>query len=78
MVTVSDVLPPRLRFLGTGAADWPWHSPPSPLPTAPGDWRRSTMTLIDDEILVDAGPSLPDAMATFAVAAEGIADLLLV
>ncbi|MGC9360263.1 MAG: MBL fold metallo-hydrolase [Anaerolineae bacterium] len=77
MVTVSDIRPPHLRFLGTGAADWPWHSPPSPLPIAPGDWRRSTMTLIDDRILVDAGPSLPDAVATFAVAAEGITDLLL-
>jgi len=77
MSTVSSTQPPHLHFLGTGAADWPWHSPPSPLPTAPGDWRRSTMTLIDDRILVDAGPSLPDAMATFAVAAEAITDLLL-
>jgi len=76
MTTDAAALAPRLLFLGTGAADWPWTNPPKPLPAAPGAWRRSTMTLIDDAILLDAGPSLPDAMATYAIDAGRITDLL--
>ena len=68
--------PPRLLFLGTGAADWPWNDPPQPLPPAPGAWRRKTLTLVDDAILLDAGPSLSDALATFAVDPGRITDLL--
>ncbi len=77
MPTTPAAPPPQLLFLGTGAADWPWSDPPDPLPTAPGAWRRKTMTLIDGHILVDAGPNLPEALATFDVESGHITDLLL-
>lgn len=77
MTIALSTSPPGLLFLGTGAADWPWSDPPQPLPSAPGAWRHSTMTLVDGHVLLDAGPSLLDALATFEVEPGDITDLLL-
>ena len=50
----------RITFLGTGAADWK--------PAAHRDlagYRRNASVLIDDVLLIDPGPCVPDALATF-------------
>lgn len=39
----------RLKFLGTGAADWCKSNGPK----ADGEWRRRTSALLNDEVLVD-------------------------
>ncbi|MCQ2397231.1 MAG: MBL fold metallo-hydrolase [Lentisphaeria bacterium] len=41
----------KIQFIGTGAADWNWRE-------YPAGTRGSTITLIDDALLIDAGPSL--------------------
>lgn len=50
----------KITFLGTGAADWNRqdHS------TWPG-FRRNASVLIDDILLIDPGPDVPDALVAF-------------
>jgi hypothetical protein len=57
----------KLTFLGTGAADWNWrdhHEDP--------EYRRNSALLIDDCLLIDPGPDVPDALATFGKTPERI------
>lgn len=51
----------KIHFLGTGAADWD----PS-LATADHNFRRLSSILVDDCLLVDPGPCLPEFVRTFA------------
>ena len=50
----------KITFLGTGAADWnarehrTWEG-----------FRRNSAALIDDCLLIDPGPDVPEALATF-------------
>ena len=53
----------KILFLGTGAADWPRDT--ARLGDAKGLDRRCTSVLIDDEILIDPNPDVPDALAAF-------------
>jgi L-ascorbate metabolism protein UlaG (beta-lactamase superfamily) len=49
----------RLRFLGTGAADWNIAG------RRPGmEWRRFSSTLIDDSLMADPGPHIYDYAET--------------
>ncbi len=49
----------KIFFLGTGAADWPTVSENNP------EIRRLSSVLIDDELLIDPGPCVPEALKTF-------------
>lgn len=60
----------KIRFLGTGAADWDWS-----LPLKPGV-RGSTVTLLDDHLLIDAGETGWENLRRFGVDAAKITDLL--
>ena len=61
----------KITFLGTGAADWnrQKHS------TWPG-FRRNSSALIDDVLLIDPGPDVPDALATFGIDPKGIRHII--
>lgn len=50
----------KLHFLGTGAADWDQHEA-----NAEPGFRRFSSLLVDDCLLVDPGPCLPEFMRTF-------------
>ena len=50
----------KLTFLGTGAADWPTK------PAENAFHRYLSSLLIDDTLLVDAGPCVPDAAKKYA------------
>ncbi len=49
----------KLFFLGTGAADW------SREVQNDSEYRRFTSTLIDDTLLIDPGPHVPNAIEVF-------------
>ena len=49
----------KLQFLGTGAADW------SPKKPETGEHRWLSSALINDELLIDPGPSVPDAIKRY-------------
>lgn len=51
----------KLQFLGTGAADWN-----SSLERTE-EFRRFSSALIDDELLIDPGPYVPEAIKTFGI-----------
>jgi adenosylcobinamide kinase/adenosylcobinamide-phosphate guanylyltransferase len=50
----------KIRFLGTGAADWPAKKPADA-----AEFRRLSSALIDGVLLIDPGPDVPDALARF-------------
>ncbi len=50
----------KLHFLGTGAADWDIKNP-----NATQDFRRFSSLLIDDTLLIDPGPCVPEFLETF-------------
>lgn len=50
----------KITFLGTGAADWSLA-----LHKGMEGFRRNSSVLIDDCLLVDPGPDVPDALETF-------------
>ncbi|MBQ8815158.1 MAG: MBL fold metallo-hydrolase [Lachnospiraceae bacterium] len=52
----------KLLFLGTGAADWKKENY-----TAHGEFRRNSSALLDDQLLIDPGPWVLDAIAQFGV-----------
>ena len=47
----------KITFLGTGAADWPRKRPEEYK-----EFRRLSSALIDDELLIDPGPQVPEAL----------------
>lgn len=49
----------KLQFLGTGAADW------SPKKPETGEHRWLSSALINDDLLIDPGPSVPDAIKRY-------------
>ena len=51
----------KLLFLGTGAADY------SEADKGSAGYRRNSSVLIDGVLLIDPGPCVPDAIATFGV-----------
>ena len=57
----------KLTFLGTGAADWKLHKHRD-LP----DFRRYSSVMIDDCLLIDPGPNVPDALQAFGKNADAI------
>ena len=61
----------KITFLGTGAAEW--------RAADHRDWegyRRNAAVLIDDVLLIDPGPDVPDALETFGKDARGIRYIL--
>ena len=61
----------KITFLGTGAADW--------RAADHKDWegyRRNASVLIDDVLLIDPGPDVPDALANFGKDAKSIRYIL--
>ena len=50
----------KIHFLGTGAADWD-----PALASADHNFRRLSSILVDDCLLVDPGPCLPEFVRTF-------------
>jgi len=59
----------KITFLGTGADDWDWQNP------TPGT-RKSTCSLLEASVLVDAGPCVLAGLADAGVKPARIADLL--
>ena len=61
----------KLTFLGTGAADWRAadHKDLE-------GYRRNASVLIDDVLLIDPGPDVPDALVTFGKDAKSIRYIL--
>ena len=53
----------KLRFLGTGAADWDISHPSSDR-----IFRRCSSCLINDELLIDPGPCVYEFCETFGAA----------
>lgn len=61
----------KITFLGTGAADWRAadHKDME-------GYRRNASVLIDDVLLIDPGPDVPDALASFGKDAKSICYIL--
>jgi len=57
----------KITFLGTGAADWS-----RALHKDVEGFRRNAAILIDDCLLIDCGPDVPDALATFGKRVDSI------
>ena len=53
----------KFLFLGTGAADWPRDT--AYLGDAAGTDRRCTSVLVNEDLLIDPNPDVPQAMQTF-------------
>lgn len=51
----------KLQFLGTGAADWEISGERN------SEYRRFSSALIDDVLLIDPGPFVPEAFKTFGI-----------
>lgn len=49
----------KLFFLGTGAADWPLEKPANYT-----EFRRLSSAIIDDILLIDPGPQVPESLKT--------------
>ena len=64
-----------ILFLGTGAGDWPAEIPAERRKDR--NWRRQSAILVNGQVLVDCGPSVPEALDTFEVDPHQIGDLLL-
>ena len=57
----------KITFLGTGAADWNIEKHKDM-----EGFRRNSSVLIDDCLLVDPGPCVPDALASFGKSADSV------
>lgn len=68
---------PELLFLGTGAADWPVEYGVTKEAARNGQVRGNASLLVRGRLLIDCGPTVPDAMALFGVEASQVTDLLL-
>lgn len=64
--------PVEVLFLGTGAADWPAEAP-----ARGAEHRRFSSALVNGRVLIDCGPAVPEALATFGADPAGITDVLL-
>ena len=67
----------EILFLGTGAADWPVPYCPPADRTQVGAVRGRSSVLIDGQVLIDCGATVPDAIRHFGVDTRGINDILL-
>ena len=63
-----------ILFLGTGAADWPRDYPRDGL--AKGEHRGNSSIVVNRRILIDCGPTVPEAARQFGVDADRLTDLL--
>ena len=61
----------KITFLGTGAADWKLE-----VHKKMEGFRRNASILIDDQLLVDPGPNVFDALETFGKKSENIKYIL--
>ncbi len=52
----------KIRFLGTGAADWPLERTADNL-----EFRRLSSAIIDDRLLIDPGPHVLQALAEYEI-----------
>lgn len=66
-----------ILFAGTGAADWPAPNHASIAETQHGASRGFSAALIDGQILIDCGASVPDALHFFGADVNTITDILL-
>ena len=57
----------KITFLGTGAADWYYEEHRSMK-----GYRRNSSLLIDDCLLIDPGPNVPNALEVFGKDAAGV------
>ncbi|MEA4822607.1 MAG: MBL fold metallo-hydrolase [Clostridiaceae bacterium] len=65
----------EVLFLGTGAADWPHET--AALGDSTATNRRCTSVLIDNTLLIDPGPDVPEALAAFHVDPTQITTVLI-
>ena len=63
-----------ILFLGTGAADWPRDYPR--VRFAKGEYRGNSSTVVNEHILIDCGPTVPEAANQFGVDAGELTDVL--
>jgi L-ascorbate metabolism protein UlaG (beta-lactamase superfamily) len=75
MIGDSDSI--HIIFLGTGAADWPAPCTPSTNEAQNSDVRGHSSVIVDGQILIDCGASVPDAIHRFGAHPKGITDILL-
>ncbi len=57
----------KIKFLGTGAADWPKENTENRK-----DLRRFSSVILDGELLIDPGPRVFDAMAEYNINPHGV------
>ncbi len=57
----------KITFLGTGAADWFYDQHGSMK-----GYRRNSSLLIDDSLLIDPGPNVPNALEVFGKNKDGV------
>ena len=56
----------KIKFLGTGAADWKREKYQGNM------YRRLSSALIDNKLLIDPGPEVPEALNEFGIDAKDI------
>ena len=61
----------KIKFIGTGAADFDWSQYGEP------GVMGSVSTLIDDHILIDCGPTVPAALERYGADPDRITDILI-
>ncbi len=57
----------KIKFLGTGAADWPIEKPKDAV-----EYRRLSSALIDGCLLIDPGPQIVEALKELGVLKSGV------
>lgn len=68
----------KILFLGTGASDWPFGSYPKGKEIlVSGLFRGSSSLLLSNEVLVDCGPSVPEALSRFEVDCTRLRDIFI-
>ena len=66
----------KLFFLGTGAADWPVPYSPAVDKAQHGAVRGFSSVLVDGQVLIDCGTTVPDVIHHFGVNPKDILDIL--
>lgn len=67
----------EVTFLGTGAADWPLQYPAVGTALQRGSYRGNASLLLDGAVLIDCGPTVPDALTFHGVDPRQLTDLLI-
>ncbi len=68
----------NIRFLGTGAADWPCEGYPEVArELLSGSFRGYSSILVNGKVLVDCGPTVPAALSVFGSGLSGLSDILI-